>query len=216
MKRISVAPAMYLIAVGLLLVGCDRAASSVTPDMRADFGHDHRHQHGEGHDHEHEHKEGFHGGHSHTHGHRHGAPLHGGRIVSIGHSHHAGGETHFHAEVMPIVDGRITFHVLAENAEGKSEDYRVEATEIVAYVDRLDKESTRADEVVFRSAGEDGGSTFSAEVPEPFLDSRELFVVVPKIKLGGERLNFSFTASISDRAEQPSESADESAEEPQS
>lgn len=216
MRRIEGGFAACLLGLGLFLSGCDQSPSSVTTDMHADFGHDHRHQHGPGHDHEHDHEGGFQGGHSHshTHGHRHGEPLHGGRIASIGHSHHATGETHFHAEVMPVVDRQITFHVLTENAEGKSEDYPVEATEIVAYVDRLDKESTRSLEVVFSAKGEDGRSTFVAAVPESFLESKELSVVVPKIKLGGERLNFSFTAQ---QAESPSdpEPPSETTEEPE-
>jgi len=212
MKRIAAAPAACLVTVGLLLVGCDQSSPAVTNEMHADVGHDHRHQHSEGHDHEHEHKNGSDGGHSHKHSQRHAQTLHGGRVVPIGHSHHANGETHFYAEVMPLDDGQITFHLLAENTEGSCEDYRVEATEIVAYVERLDKESTRADEVVFLVEGKDGGSTFSAAVPEWLLESKELSVVVPKIKLDGERLNFSFTATGGNHPEPPSDSSDETVE----
>ena len=190
-------PAVCLFGLGLFSWGCGQSASSVTTGMVADVGH----RHGPGHDHKHPHP--------HTHGHRHGEPLHGGRIVSIGHSHYASGETHYHAEVMQVADGRITFHVLTENAEGKSVDYRVAATEIVAYVDRLDKESTRAQEVVFSAEGEVGESTFAAAVPASLLESKELSVVVPKIELGGEWLNFSFKTSTKDEPAPSAKTTDE-------
>lgn len=199
-----------VLGCALAHAGCDSFEAPLTGDMQADSGHDHRHQHGAGHDHEHEHEDGFSGrhSHSHTHGHRHGKPLYGGRVISIGHSHHRKGETHYHAEVMPVSVGRITFHVLTENNSGESEEFRVEASEIVAYVDRLDKESIGPREVVFSLPdGESGGSTFVATIPQTLLESRELSVVVPKIVLGGQRQTFSFETQAEDNADSSASAA---------
>ncbi|MAR13516.1 MAG: hypothetical protein CL681_26525 [Blastopirellula sp.] len=197
MKRIAWS---YLLGT-LLLCGCNQSAPT-TGDMNADFDHNHRHQHGTGHDHEHDHDDGFAGGHSHEHGHghRHGKPLHGGRLVSIGHSHHAEGATHYHAEIMPLVDGRVTIHLLTENDAGESVAFPIEVAEITAYVDRLDREDSLATEIVFTAEGDGPASEFVTTVPETHRDSAELSIVVPKVKLGGERQNFSFTVSTGEQA----------------
>ena len=93
---------------------------------------------------------------------------------------------------MPVIDGKITFHVLTIDSAGKSQTVRVQAEKIVAYVDPLDSEIVR--EVTFKASG-NSGSTFVATIPESIQDCKEFSVVVPKIELGGERLNFSFKTS---------------------
>lgn len=195
-----------LLASIAVIVGCNQQVSSsaptpaITTDLREDLDHDHRHTHGPGHEHEHEHEEEFAGSHAHghTHGHRHGEPVHGGRTVSIGHTHHRDGETHYHAEVLPIEDDSIRFFLLTESDDGEPQVAEVEGAEISAYVADLDKESSNSYEVTF-AQGEAGGENsqvpYTAKIPEGFSESNRLSIVVPKIRLGSERLNFSFTAT---------------------
>lgn len=197
MNRLSPLFALLFFAYVILPAGCeDAGTSAVTTDMHEDFDHDHQHTHGEETEHEHEHKDGFEGSHSHphSHSHRHGKPLFGGKISSIGHSHHKEGEKHYHVEVMPVVDGVITFHLLTETSEGKSKSHPVEETEIVSIINAFKGEPILASELVFASKdGKSPASTFSATIPENFSEDQKLLIVIPKIKLGGERLNFSFT-----------------------
>lgn len=185
MKRSTCGLVVSLVALGLFVAGCERSAplGGVEAVVKSEPGHEH--DHSAGHDH----------AHAHGHDHEHGDPLYGGETVEIGHSHHASGETYYHAEVMPVAEGRITFHVLTETADGKSEPCEVAQTTITAYAGRPDRDASQAQEVAFSSDGEEGGATFAAPIPESLLDSERLFVVVPKIELGGEQLSFSFTAT---------------------
>ena len=118
-------------------------------------------------------------------------------MVAIGHSHHSDRATHYHAEVMPVEDGQISFYVLTENVEGLADDAHGELTETLAYVDRLDRELAQPREVVFSPKPGESGLIFVTAVPDSLLQSGELSVVVPKIRLGGRRLNFSFTTAQS-------------------
>ena len=187
----------YLMISALLIAaGCTESDPGITPEMHEDFAHDHKHQHGGDHDHEHEHGDGFTGthSHSHSHSHRHGEPLHGGRIVSIGHTHHKDGATHFHAEVMPLVDNVIRFHLLTESDAGESVDYTIEDKEIPALVSVKDKESV-SEEASFTPATEgDESSEFMLSLPESLAEGEAFSVVIPKVTLGGQRQNFSFSA----------------------
>ena len=185
----------------LFLAGCTEPQSdsepAVTTEMHEDFDHHHPHQHGTHHDHEHEHGDGFEGTHSHdhSHGHRHGSPLHGGRVVSIGHSHHKDGETHFHAEVMPVAGDSISFHILTEDESGESVDAPVEAKEITGLISVKGEESA-GHEVTFQNTDDDGeASGFTATLPEKLVHGQAYSVVIPKVILAGQRQNFSFTAS---------------------
>lgn len=195
-----------IIVLVFLTIGCEEPGTpAVTTDMHEDFDHSHKHTHGEGSEHEHGHQDGFEGSHSHSHSHnhRHGEPLFGGRITSIGHSHHKEGETHYHAEVMPIIDGLITFHILSESPDGKSKSYPIEEKEIVSFTNEQKEESTRASELKFVSKdNKTPSSTFVATVPEKFSESQKLLVVIPKITLGGERLSFSFTVNQNKETQQ--------------
>ena len=187
----------YLMIAALLLTAGCTESDPVTPEMHTDFSHDHKHQHGSNHDHEHEHKEGFTGTHSHghSHSHRHGEPLHGGRIVSIGHTHHKGGATHFHAEVMPLVDNVIRFHLLTESDDGESIDFSIDDKEIPALVSVKDKESL-SKEASFTSVAVAGESSeFMLAIPESLAEGEAFSIVIPKITLGGQRQNFSFSVS---------------------
>ena len=190
MKCQRVSSTLVVLALGLLFVGCDQSASTSDTDMHAD-------SESNGHDSDHGHN------HSHSHGHQQGEPLYGGDVVAIGHTHHGSGATHYHAEVMPVEDGRVTFHVLTDNDKGESEPFHVETREIVGYVDRVEAEDGPAYEVTFSSQDDQGGSTFIATLPEWLLDSKQVFVVVPKIQLGHERQNFSFTTPVASESEQP-------------
>ena len=136
-----------LLGIALVASGCEQPdAAPVTTDMHEDFIHDHEHVHGQGHDHEHEHSGGHAGRHSHPHehSHRHGEPLHGGRIVSIGHTHHRDGETHYHAEVMPLTGGVISFYILTESTEGETQEFPIDAQEITGYIAEQAGDSNQA------------------------------------------------------------------------
>ena len=121
--------------------------------------------------------------------------MHGGQIVAIGHSHHGNGQTHYHAEIMPLADGKVIFHVLTDDGHGEPQPADLAIDKIRAYVDPLDRDSVQAVEVTFSARKKSGGSTFTATIPEVLQDSKRLSVIIPKIELGGERLNFSFKAS---------------------
>jgi hypothetical protein len=190
-------PVLPVILAALFCGGCAEQDSAITTDMHEDFDHDHKHQHTGDDDHEHDHEDGFRGEHTHghSHGHRHGEPLHGGRIASIGHTHHKDGATHFHAEVMPLTDNTLRFHLLTETEDGKSADFPIEESEIVALVSIKGEEAT-ASELTFKSAGDsDTASEFSAVLSEKHSEGTSFSVVIPKVRIGGQRQNFSFNVS---------------------
>ena len=184
-----------------LITGCGEETSqsqetnpATTNHMHEDFDHDHHHVHGDGQDHEHGHSDGFHGSHSHkhSHSHRHGKPVYGGRVVSIGHSHHKDGATHYHAEVMPATDGKIIFYLLTETDEGKLKDFSIDIEKLKGYANRRVAKSGESRPLQFTREEFDQATRFVASVPESLTDVEELMVMIPRIKLGGERLNFSF------------------------
>ena len=181
----------------VLCLGCVDQDSAITTEMHEDFDHDHKHLHTGDDDHEHEHKDGFKGSHAHghSHSHRHGEPLYGGRIVSIGHTHHKDGATHFHAEVMPLTDNTVRFHLLTTSHDGNSKDYPVDDAEIPALISIKSRDS-RGMACSFVAIGDGNTSAeFALELPE-LMDEGEAFsVVVPKLKLNGNRQNFSFSIS---------------------
>jgi len=190
----------------LFIAGCTEPESNsepaVTTEMHEDFDHKHPHQHGTHHDHEHDHGDDFEGTHSHghSHGHRHGSPLHGGRVVSIGHSHHKDGETHFHAEVMPVTGDSISFHILTEDESGKSVDAPVDAKEITGLIS-VKSETSAGHEVTFRITNDGEASEFTATLPEEVVHGEAYSVVIPKVVLAGQRQNFSFTVTRQNRQE---------------
>ena len=215
-----------VLVCGLMVLfcgGCSEQDSNITTDMHEDFDHDHKHQHTGDDDHEHEHKDGFRGthAHGHTHSHRHGEPLHGGRIVSIGHTHHKGGATHFHAEVMPLTGDSIRFHLLTESDSGESKDFPIKVTEIPGLISLKGKESASTD-CMFTAVGTaDTASEFTVEIPEFLREGDAYSVVIPKVKLDGNRQNFSFSvtrkkadgATDTDSASQKTTDADNASQE---
>lgn len=133
---------------------------------------------------------------AHSHGHQPGKAPHGGRLVSIGHRHHEKGETYYYAEVMPVAEGRISFHLLVAAPGGKLTNDSYDGS-IEAIINRPGGGSTGAQSVRFDATKTvDGDSSFSANIPERFTDARKLLVVVPKIRLGGERFTFSFRVDV--------------------
>lgn len=193
-----IAPILNALAVAALIAGCTNSDSTppVTTEMAEDFDHDHTHQHSDHADHEHHHDDKFQGEHSHghSHSHRHGSPLHGGQIVSIGHTHHGKGATHFHAEVMPIEDDTIRFHLLTESEKGETIDLAIEQSEIPGIVSVWSAESVTVD-CVFRGTSDGSKSSeFSLTIPERLAKGKTFSVVIPNLTVGGHRQNFSFTA----------------------
>ena len=55
-------------------------------------------------------------------------------------THHKDGATHFHAEVMPLVDDVIRFYLLTESDDGESVDYSTQDKEIPALMSVKGKE----------------------------------------------------------------------------
>ena len=169
----------------IFAVGCDLNPSAQLPGTSRDIVHEHRHQHGGGHEHDHDHGDG----------HRHDDPPRGGKVISIGHSHHADEVTSFHAEVMAVVAGEISFHLLTGNNEADLRPLQIEESEVLAYINRHDDPASRAHEIVFRAQSEQRGrSMFSAAIPDSLSNSQRFTVVVPKVTLGSERTSFSFDA----------------------
>ena len=204
-------PALFVLPV-LFCGGCSDSDSPIITEMHEDFDHKHKHQHTGDDDHEHEHKDGFKGAHAHghSHSHRHGEPLHGGRIVSIGHTHHKDGATHFHAEVMPLIGDSIRFHLLTENDAGESEDFPIEATEIPGLISIKGREANPTE---FPFVAVEGGAEFCLEIPEHMRDGVAFSVVIPKVKLSGDRQNFSFSVTRQEPAADTDEEAQESSDE---
>lgn len=187
-------PAVALLSASLLgLTGCSDGEEPLTTDMQEDFTHDHQHQHGVGDSHEHEHDDDFEGSHAHghLHGHRHGKPLHGGRVLSVGHTHHKGGATHFHVEVMPMTDDSVRFFLQTEDAAGEAIDCEIDDTEIEALISVRGMEAA-SKEVRFQAVTKGMCAEFVLQLPDDLASGNEFSVIVPKLKLGGQRQNFSF------------------------
>ncbi len=201
---------LMLVAIGFL--GCSDPNAGVVTDMHKDFEHDHKHQHSEHNDHEHDHADGFNGSHSHehTHGHRHDDPLFGGRLFSIGHTHHDKGATHFHAEVMPLEDNSIRFHVLTDSADGGLEACPVKAQELAALISVKGKESLSSECTFTAVDDRQPASEFSLVIPEAIAGEDVYSVVVPKIEVGGHRQNFSFRIRRVNNEQEPAAPTNES------
>ncbi len=202
-----------LLMAALSCLGCTDQEAGIVTDMHHESGHDHEHQHS---GHEQSHDGGSHGSHSHQHphGHDHAKPLYGGSIISIGHTHHEGGITQFHAEIMPLTDGIIRFHILTDSADGGLQTCPVEVKEITALVSITGQELTASEQTF--SAGGDGEATseseFHLEIPAAIADADEYSIVIPALKTGGHRQNFSFNVKRSSTGRIPSTPPDSRAE----
>ena len=105
MRYLEAGITVLLIGVALLFVGCTRWEAPVGNDERVESDSD---------------------GHSHASDHHHHSkqspdPLYGGQVVAIGHTHRGSDHTHYYVEVMPVVDDRLTFHVLSVNTKNKAD-----------------------------------------------------------------------------------------------
>lgn len=148
---------------------------------------------------DHSHNEGDHGLHSHTHDHRKHQPLHGGKLVEIGHTHNKDGATHYFAEVMPQTADEVQFFLARESDDGGLEDYRPDAQEILALVDAVGQKRPKSKEIRFSAEDIEGQPLkFSANLKDVYPDADELMIVIPKLKVGQERMNFSFSISRKD------------------
>lgn len=162
-------------------------------NTQEDVEHQHRHVHADGvaHDHEHDDFEGAHS-HPHDHGHRHADAPHGGQIVAIGHTTHQKGEQLFHAEVMPISDGTITFHLLTETSEGAWTEFPIPTAEIDGLISRTENEEDQPVAVTFVAQHENNSATFKASIPDSLSAAGGFRVAVSKVALGEGTHNFEF------------------------
>lgn len=161
-------------------------------NTQADLSHEHRHRHEEGQDHDHEHGD-FRGEHSHDHdhAHRHADAPNGGRIIPIAHTSHRPGVVEYHAEIMPVAAGNLTFRLLTESPDGSWQGYPIDAATIDATVQAGDEPSVP---VTFRPNPDQESSAFTASLPSS-VAAVELFrVTVPEITLGQQVLEFEFVA----------------------
>lgn len=199
-------------------LGCnqqpDTTSEPITSNLDHNHDHDHKHVHGPGADHEHEHEDGHQGAHSHlhTHGHRHGKPIHGGKIVSLGHTHHEKGSTNYHAEILPANEDQISFHVLVEDEEGKLKDFSADDEKVAGFVNVKKGNSLGAVEIEFERDKEDQ-SKFASAIPERFIKAEDLTVVIPKIQIGSQKLDFSFKVAREIAEEKKEETKTESVKE---
>lgn len=197
MTLLSIARQAVLIAA-LGCFGCTDTdtgpSAGVVPNLHEDFDHEHKHQHSEDDGHEHEHAEKVDGSHSHehAHGHRHDEPLFGGRLFSIGHTHHENGAAHFHAEVMPLEDNTIRFHLLTESPDAGLQKFPIMAKEVMGLISVKGQEALPADCSFTAVDAEQPASEFSLLIPETIADAEAYSVMVPDIDVGGQRQNFGF------------------------
>ena len=91
----------------------------------------------------------------------------------------------------------MRFHVLIEDEDGELQEQPVEAAEILAIVNVTDADTELATQVSFMRSSSDE-SLFAVQVPEALASAERLTVVVPKIKVGKERLNFKFESRRSE------------------
>ena len=161
----------------------------------SDVTHEHPHTHGPGIEHDHDHGD-FVGTHTHPHDHlhRHSDGPNGGKVVAIGHSSHESGEELYHAEIMPLDEGRIGFQLLAEASNGDWEPFVTQASKILATVGTQTADADGPAEITFEPVTEDETSSFAAQIPASLTDADELHVAIEKIVLGGQNLSFEFTA----------------------
>ncbi len=131
--------------------------------------------------------------HDHDHSHHHSEPRFGGEMVEVGHTHHPDGLLFYFAEVLPVKDNSITFYLSVEDETGKSSSAKIAETEVLAYVSDIESETTVSREMTFKLQEDSNAMTlFAAQIPTSFINSRTLSIVVPKLTLGAERLNFTF------------------------
>lgn len=194
-----------VLVAAAMLTGCtdDPVGPPETPAVVSDADHEHGHPHVHaddiGHDHDHDDFEGSHD-HGHAHSHRHDD---GQRLVSIGHTHHSQGVTDYHARIGPSDGQTLEITLLADDGSGQlvpvaAGDDRFEAIVGSSANAGLSSRSLKFEPVV----GEPGHYTASLEMLTPTTEPS--VVLVPAVKLGGERLDFSFPLP----AAEPSEDAD--------
>lgn len=169
----------------------------VTSDTRSDVLHAHKHFHDEHQSHEHDHSDGAAAGHTHKHSHqhRHPEPLFGGEIVAIGHNHHNDNATRYHAEVMPIVEGKLRIHFLVESEAGEFVLFPVDVDRFAASVTVPPVDQVH--NVMFISSDRrrsHSDATFEATLPEEVTLANGVLVNISRIGLGEQDTGFSFTA----------------------
>ena len=151
------------------------------------------------HSHEHEH--------GHDHDHHHSGPRFGGKMVEVGHTHNPEGLLFYFAEILPVKENTISLHLSVEDEAGNSKSVTITGTQVMAYVSDAELETTVSREMTFELQNnntESPATLLSATIPTSFVKSPRLSIVVPKLTLGGERLNFSFGVSTTDVLETPS------------
>lgn len=180
-RTVAVHATCCLMLVVVSSLGCTDPNATAVTDLHEDFEHS---------NHEQEHAGGFHG--SHTHEQRDVDPLFGGQLFPIGHTHNNDGATYFHAEVMPLEDNAVRFHVLTDSGDGDLEVCPIEAHELGALISVKGNESLSSECSITAVDNSLPASEFSLVIPEAIADADSYSVVVPKIEVGGHRQNFGF------------------------
>ena len=163
-------------------VGCENNGS----DANHETGHSHENEHG--------------------HDHHHSGARFGGQMVEVGHTHNPEGLLFYFAEILPVKENTISLHVTVEDEAGNSNSVTITESEVMAFVSDAELETTVSREMTFELQETNTGSPatiLSATIPTSLVNSPRLSIVIPKLTLGGERLNFSFEVSTTDLVETP-------------
>ena len=138
--------------------------------------------------------------HSHNHDHDNNGPRFGGHIVDVGHAHNPDGLVFFFAEILPVKENSIRLYISVENENGEAKPAILEDSSVMAYVYDSDSDTSSSKEVAFTLKEKQGDipvALLTSVIPTILHNSGQLSVIVPKITLGGERLNFTFNVSPS-------------------
>jgi len=149
-------------------------------------------------------------GHSHEnengHDHHHSGARFGGQMVEVGHTHNPEGLLFYFAEILPVTENTISLHMSVEDEIGNSNSVTITETEVMAFVSDAESETTVSREMTFElqeNNSDNPATLLSATIPMSLVNSPRLSIVIPKLTLGGERLNFSFEVSTTDLLETP-------------
>jgi len=147
----------------------------------------------------------------HGHDHHHSEARFGGQMVEVGHTHNPEGLQFYFAEILPLKENTISFHLSVEDEDSNTNSPTITGTEVLAYVSDPEFETTVSREITFELQETNSAAPatlLSATIPEIFVNSQRLSIVIPKLTLGGERLNFTFGVSTADDSLETANSED--------
>ncbi len=103
-------------------------------------------------------------------------------------------------KIEPVKENSIRLYISVENENGEAKPAILERSSIMAYIYDSDSDTSSSKEVAFtlqETQGDIPVALLTGVIPTILHNSGQLSVIVPKITLGGERLNFTFNVSPS-------------------